>query len=133
MTGLVVHQCPKCELRFSFRTELEHHLTVDHPAPATVRQAAVQVDEAQTPTAAGGASLPRAPASVPSAASDGFGGAGWGARLPALLLAVLSVLAVAYTALFVSISTAVIIAVLVLALAGIYVRRSRGRPRLPHR
>lgn len=32
MTGLVVHQCPKCELRFSFRTELDYHLREDHPA-----------------------------------------------------------------------------------------------------
>ena len=36
MTGLVVHQCPKCELRFSFRSELEHHLREDHPRPAEV-------------------------------------------------------------------------------------------------
>lgn len=26
-----VHQCPKCELRFSFRTELEHHCREEHP------------------------------------------------------------------------------------------------------
>jgi hypothetical protein len=24
------HQCPRCQLRFSFRTEVEHHLTTDH-------------------------------------------------------------------------------------------------------
>ncbi len=26
-----VHQCPICELRFTFRTELESHLVADHP------------------------------------------------------------------------------------------------------
>jgi hypothetical protein len=24
------HQCPRCELRFSFRTEVENHLDTDH-------------------------------------------------------------------------------------------------------
>ncbi len=29
-----VHQCPACELRFRFRTELEYHLAEDHqPLP----------------------------------------------------------------------------------------------------
>jgi hypothetical protein len=28
-----IHQCPRCELRFAFHTELEDHLRVDHPAP----------------------------------------------------------------------------------------------------
>lgn len=27
----VVYQCPECELRFRFATELDHHLSVDHP------------------------------------------------------------------------------------------------------
>jgi hypothetical protein len=26
-----VHQCPKCELRFSWRTELDDHLREEHP------------------------------------------------------------------------------------------------------
>lgn len=26
-----VHQCPKCELRFNFRTELDDHCWHDHP------------------------------------------------------------------------------------------------------
>jgi hypothetical protein len=27
---MAVHQCPRCQLRFSFRTELEFHLREDH-------------------------------------------------------------------------------------------------------
>ena len=26
-----VHQCPKCELRFALRTELEYHCREEHP------------------------------------------------------------------------------------------------------
>jgi len=29
---MTVHQCPKCELRFTWQTELEHHCRTDHPA-----------------------------------------------------------------------------------------------------
>lgn len=28
---MTVHQCPICELRFAFRTELESHVVEDHP------------------------------------------------------------------------------------------------------
>lgn len=28
---MTVHQCPKCELRFSWITELEDHCRQDHP------------------------------------------------------------------------------------------------------
>ena len=27
-----VHQCPKCELRFTWKTELDDHCAHDHPA-----------------------------------------------------------------------------------------------------
>jgi hypothetical protein len=27
----VTHQCPKCELRFSYQTELDYHCRNDHP------------------------------------------------------------------------------------------------------
>src|SRR5262245_54871772 len=37
MTGIRIHQCPQCELRFTSRRELEHHLADDHqPRPANV-------------------------------------------------------------------------------------------------
>jgi hypothetical protein len=28
---MTVHQCPKCELRFSWQTELDEHCRTDHP------------------------------------------------------------------------------------------------------
>jgi hypothetical protein len=127
MTGLVVHQCPKCELRFSFRTELEHHLNVDHPTPATVRPTAAKVDEARA------RALPPSPPVAPSVAPARRGGTGWQARFAGLLLAIASVLLVAYAAVSVSISTAVVIAVVVFVSGGIYGRRARGRARLPRR
>jgi hypothetical protein len=42
------HQCPRCPLMFSFRTEVEYHLATDH-RPTTVRpRAAAEVDDADT-------------------------------------------------------------------------------------
>jgi hypothetical protein len=29
---MTVHQCPKCELRFTWLTELDDHCRTDHPA-----------------------------------------------------------------------------------------------------
>lgn len=39
---MAVHQCPLCELKFAFRSEVEAHLATDHrpvqrPAPADTR------------------------------------------------------------------------------------------------
>jgi hypothetical protein len=28
---MTVHQCPKCELRFTYQTELDDHCSHDHP------------------------------------------------------------------------------------------------------
>jgi hypothetical protein len=28
---MTVHQCPKCELRFNFATELDYHCRTEHP------------------------------------------------------------------------------------------------------
>ena len=28
-----VHQCPRCELRFTSRNELDDHMAVEHPVP----------------------------------------------------------------------------------------------------
>jgi hypothetical protein len=28
---MTIHQCPKCDLRFNWRTELDDHCTRDHP------------------------------------------------------------------------------------------------------
>jgi hypothetical protein len=32
----VVHQCPYCELRFSYHMEVKDHILTDHPAHAEV-------------------------------------------------------------------------------------------------
>lgn len=29
---MTVHQCPKCELRFTYQTELDDHCAHDHPS-----------------------------------------------------------------------------------------------------
>jgi Flp pilus assembly protein TadB len=128
MIGSVVHQCPKCELRFSFRTELEHHLREDHPQPAPAGPAsAVKVDDAPARTATPVAAPARTRAET---AERG----GWShARLAGLLLAVATALLVAYAAVFVSIWAALVVAGVVLVLSWFYVRRLRGRPRLPRR
>lgn len=128
MTGLAVHQCPKCELRFSFRTELEYHLRVDHPVQADVEPAAVKVDEAPARDA-----LLAAPPVAPSLALARRGGARWQRRLAASLLAIVVMLLAAYVAVVVSISAAIVIAAVVLVLVGVYVRHSRGWARLPRR
>jgi hypothetical protein len=28
---MTIHQCPKCELRFTYQTELDYHCRNDHP------------------------------------------------------------------------------------------------------
>ena len=126
MTGLVLHQCPKCELRFSFRSELEHHLREDHPQPAEVEPTPA-VKDAETPVAV---PLPKAPPVMPTPETRRR--PAWSrARLAAFLLAFAGVLLVTYAAVFVSTSTAVVLAALALALSWVHVRRSRGRARLP--
>jgi hypothetical protein len=124
MTGLVIHQCPKCELRFSFRTELEHHLNVDHPVPPPLERAVVKVDEAPATDV-----VLMTPRVVPNRHGD----ARWQRGAYGLVLAVAAMLLVAYAAVFVSMSSAVVIAVVLLLLVAMYVRRSRGWPRLPRR
>lgn len=127
MTGIVVHQCPRCELRFSFRTEMEHHVREDHSRPAAVEQApAVDVDEAGEP--ATGPAAP--PVTVPGPHARRQASQ---ARLAGLLLAVAAVLVGAYAAVFVSLSSAAIFAGAVLILAVAYVWRLRGKARMPRR
>jgi len=126
MTYSVVHQCPKCELRFSFRTELEHHLRVDHPAPVTAGRAAVNA--AEVPAAS--ALLLVAPPAVTSRRRVGAR-----RRLPVvgLLVVFAAALLVAYSAISLSTSATAIIAVAVFMVVASYARRSRGRPRVPRR
>ena len=128
MTSLVVHQCPKCELRFSFRSELEYHLSADHPVPASLARTRTQVDEAPAPEPQSAR-----PLDVPPVAAVRYGSARWQPRVFGLLFAFAAVLLVVYAALFATASAAVIVAAVVATLVAIYVRRSRGWPRLPRR
>jgi nucleotide-binding universal stress UspA family protein len=57
-----IHQCPRCELRFAYRTELEDHLLTEHvpaitddvpaPAPAVAGIITVPIDPTRPPTLA---------------------------------------------------------------------------------
>jgi hypothetical protein len=70
MTGPVVHQCPKCELRFSFRSELEYHLREDHPHhPAEEnRPSSATRDDALAPASPSAAALGAPPPPMSSGA-----------------------------------------------------------------
>jgi len=54
MSGLThIHQCPRCELRFTSTSELEYHLSNDHHPrrPAEIEPTAVIVDPGAPPPA----------------------------------------------------------------------------------
>jgi Flp pilus assembly protein TadB len=124
MTGVVV-QCPKCVLRFSFRTEMEHHLREDHRrSPILEPITPVEVDEVDEPVATPITTL------EPGARR----GAAWSpARVTGVILAIAVALLVAYVAVSVSISSAVVIAVVLVVLSLIDGRRRRGQSRVPRR
>jgi hypothetical protein len=49
---MTMHQCPKCELRFTWQTELDDHCRTDHPQfhheyPASAAQREVQEQKDQ--------------------------------------------------------------------------------------
>jgi hypothetical protein len=124
MTASVLHQCPKCELRFNFRTELEYHLREDHPQP----EPAAAFDEVLAQAAP--PATPTGPAAVPAARRHPAWRRG---RLAVLLIGIASVLLVVCAAVFGSIPTAAIVAVAALALSIISVRRIRGHAWVPRR
>ena len=49
----MTHQCPKCELRFSWHTELDDHCRTDHPGFR--HEYPVHAAAAEAPTASAGA------------------------------------------------------------------------------
>jgi len=54
---MTVHHCPKCELRFNWKTEVDDHCWHDHPEfrheyPAQAAQESVLVSESAPPRAA---------------------------------------------------------------------------------
>ena len=128
MIGSVVHQCPRCELRFNFRTELEHHLREDHPQPASPQAAAVKVDDPVE-----GIAVPVAAPAQTRAESGERRAQQSRARLAGMLVTVAAVLLVAYAAVFVSIPSALVVAGAVLVLGGSYARRMRGQLRQSRR
>ena len=128
MTGVVVHQCPKCELRFSFRTELEQHLREDHPEPIGALQTPVaEVAEAVDP-----APSPPVPPAASGSAARRRAAQSW-VRIAGLLLAIAGVLLVAYAGVFVSIASAAIVAGVLLLAGVICVWRLRAQAREPRR
>jgi hypothetical protein len=50
----MTHQCPKCELRFSWRTELDDHCRADHPDFHHEYPASVHQDNSLPPVRAAG-------------------------------------------------------------------------------
>lgn len=52
-----VHQCPRCPLRFTYRTELEFHLREDHDAELQPAHAAADQSDRREPRGR----LPRQP------------------------------------------------------------------------
>ena len=122
------HQCPKCELRFSFRSELAYHLESDHPEPAAVPDAPVKNDARPASEV-----LPVTPPSAGHLDPVPRGSARRRRSLVGLLLAAASFLLAVCVAVGFSAATAVVITVVLLVLIAIYVRRSRGRARLPRR
>ena len=72
MTGIRIHQCPQCELRFTSRSELEHHLADDHRPraanvsdPMTAPEPATQQPNQPEPTPERTLARPAKPARSP--------------------------------------------------------------------
>ncbi|HLM63080.1 MAG TPA: universal stress protein [Acidimicrobiales bacterium] len=70
-----IHQCPLCELRFAHRTELSHHVAVDHPtAPDDDLPPPWRIDGLVTvPLDPAHATSPALPVGVALARQGGFG------------------------------------------------------------
>ena len=56
-SSMTVHHCPKCELRFNWKTEVDDHCWHDHPEfrheyPAQAAQESVLVSKSAPPRAA---------------------------------------------------------------------------------
>lgn len=47
------HQCPRCTLMFSFRTEVEYHLATDHRLSTSRRQSKTDNDAADSEAPSG--------------------------------------------------------------------------------
>jgi hypothetical protein len=128
MTGLThIHQCPRCELRFTSTSELEYHLSNDHrprrpveDVPAIVIPPAV-VPAAPPPPVRDIVNTASGPRNTANAAR--------GSRRVGTTLAVIGAAMIVLAAVFTSTLTTAIVIGLVLVLIGCYVWRANGRRR----
>lgn len=128
MTGFAGYQCPKCELRFTLRTEMEYHLREDHPEPA--RPEAVPGDHQPEPTSDPSDEVPLARSRAATTPHVDPSRRGFAALLVGMASLALALLV--YLVLFVSIAAGVAGGVLMLTLAVGSLRRVRGRARIAH-
>jgi hypothetical protein len=119
MTGLAVQRCPTCEFRFSSRTGLDYHMSVDHPVPPPMARA----DRPSVSNAVASAHVARDRRGVAERRQHAIG----------VVLAFAALLLVAYAAVSLSMSATVVISLGVIGVLAIYLRRSRSWPRLPRR
>jgi hypothetical protein len=126
MIGMPVRYCPRCELRFTSRSELEDHLSLDHRPPARVAVSPASVVEDEP-------SDPSQPSPATTAVRDQV--ASFGPRLRTnvmgwllLLVGLVIVAAIAWLA---STPAAFIAAALVVAWAAVYRWRAWGRTLQP--
>ena len=94
MTGIRIHQCPQCELRFTSSSELEHHLADDHRPRANANNPPTAPQE-PAESAPGPQSKEPEPAAEPTrTAAANRARLPWHVVLGAALVAVLVVLIV---------------------------------------
>lgn len=77
----MAHQCPKCELLFATRNELENHLAVDHESPSDRKDSAGAVVQDQTEGMAPEGVSERAPHTAREPQPSSRKGRGWFERL----------------------------------------------------
>jgi Flp pilus assembly protein TadB len=125
MIGMPVRQCPRCELRFTSRSELEYHLANDHQPPrAAIPPTTVAVVEAPSEDPS-----PQPTQTSMSAASAPHGTRRWSHPIGWLFL-VVGLVVIALLAWLASTPAALIAAAAVVALTAAYLWRARTRARL---
>jgi hypothetical protein len=125
MIGMPVRQCPRCELRFTSRSELEYHLSNDHQPPRAeippvtidVVEAPVEVSSMQT-TQNSTNSIDAA--SAPDSTHRWLGPSGW-------LFLVVGLVVIALLGWLPSTAAALIAAALVVVMAAANMWRARTR------
>lgn len=117
MSGLThIHQCPRCELRFTSSSELEYHLSNDHRPRRSVD---VEPAAVKGPAAA--------PPPTPGSEGNEIAASARSRQGATVTLALAGAVIVLLAALATSTSTTLIIIGLVLVLVGCYSWRAYGR------